>query len=272
MVNIACTLIIATYNWPQALELCLLSVFKQTTLPAEIIIADDGSAVETKQLIDKCRKNTPVPIKHIWHKDDGFRKTIILNEAVRNSSYPYIIQIDGDIIIHKKFIAEHLKNAALGFFIRGSRILLTEPFTTQYIKDKNINISFFSKGVQHRFNAFHSGFLSAIILIISKKTNPGNVIGCNLSFYKKDFIIINGYNNDITGWGREDGELAARFINSGILKKQVKNQAIAFHMFHGYFSRDRDAINIEILNSAINQKIVTCVNGYNCIYPVTIWK
>jgi glycosyltransferase involved in cell wall biosynthesis len=272
MVNSACTLIIATYNWPHALELCLLSVFKQITLPAEIIIADDGSADETKQLIDRFKKNTPIPISHIWHKDDGFRKTAILNEAVRSSSYPYIIQIDGDIIIHKKFIAEHLKNAAPGFFIRGSRILLTQACTQQHIKDKNIRVSFFSKGVQHRFNAFHSNILSKVIAAFSKKTNPNNVIGCNLSFYKKDFIKINGYNNDITGWGREDGELAARFINSGIFKKQVKNLAIAYHLFHGYFSRDRDVINIKILNNTINQKKVTCINGYNSIHPVTIWK
>jgi glycosyltransferase involved in cell wall biosynthesis len=267
-----CTILISTYNWPGGLELCLLSILQQTVLPDEIVIADDGSADETKQLIDKFRKNAPITIKHIWHKDDGFRKTIILNEAIRNSSYPYIIQIDGDIIIHKKFIAEHLKNAVTGFFIRGSRILLTEPYTQQCLKDKKIDVSFFSKGVQHRFNAFHSGILSKIITTFSKKTNPNNVIGCNLSFYKKDFIKINGYNNDITGWGREDGELAARFINNCVFKKQVKNLAIAYHLFHGHFSRNRDKINMAILTKVINEKIVTCTNGYSNVNPVSIWS
>jgi glycosyltransferase involved in cell wall biosynthesis len=266
-----CTILISTYNWPGGLELCLLSILQQTVLPDEIVIADDGSANETKNLIDGFRKKTVIPIKHIWHKDDGFRKTIILNEAVRNSSCPYIIQIDGDIIIHKKFIAEHLKNSAPGFFIRGSRILLTGSYTQQCLKDKKINISFFSKGVQHRFNAFHSAILSKIILAFGKKTSPNNVIGCNLSFHKTDFVAINGYNNDITGWGREDGELAARFINSGVLKKQVKNLAIAYHLFHGHFSRNRDEINTAILTKVIKEKNITCVNGYTTINPVSIW-
>jgi glycosyltransferase involved in cell wall biosynthesis len=266
-----CTILISTYNWPGGLELCLLSILQQTVLPYEIVIADDGSTNETKNLIDGFRKKTGIPIKHIWHKDEGFRKTIILNEAVRNSSYPYIIQIDGDIVIHKKFIVEHLKNAAPGFFIRGSRILLTEAYTRQCLTGKKINLSFFSKGVQHRFNAFHSAILSKIILAFGKKTNPNNVIGCNLSFYKADFIKVNGYNNDITGWGREDGELAARFINSGVFKKQVKNLAIAFHMFHGHFSRDRDEINMAILTEVIKEKIIACSNGYTTINPITVW-
>ncbi|WP_462254056.1 glycosyltransferase family 2 protein [Ferruginibacter sp.] len=265
-----CSILISTYNWPGALELCLLSILQQTVLPNEIIIADDGSTDETKNLIDSFRKKTVTPIKHIWHKDDGFRKTIISNEAVRNSNYPYIIQTDGDIILHKKFIEEHLQNAEEGFFIRGSRILLTEEVTKNYIHTKNIKVSFLSKGVQNRLNALHSLILSKIILAFSKKTSPGNVIGCNMSFYKNDFIKVNGYNNDITGWGREDGELAARFINSGILKKQVKNLAIAYHLFHGHFSRSRDEINMNILAEVINKKITSCTNGYNNINPVTI--
>ncbi|MBP6430646.1 MAG: glycosyltransferase family 2 protein [Ferruginibacter sp.] len=267
-----CTLLISTYNWPQALQICLLSVLQQTVMPNEIVIADDGSTNDTKALIDEYRTKTTIPIKHIWHKDEGFRKTIILNEAIRNSTQPYIIQIDGDIIIHPKFIQEHLLYAQQGFFIRGSRILLDEKNTQNYITKQKTNLHFLSSGVQHRFNAVHSTILSKIVFAFSDKQNPNNVIGCNMSFFKKDFIAVNGYNNDITGWGREDGELAARFINSGILKKQVKNKAIAFHMFHGHFSRDRDEINMQILKQAIASKIKTCTNGYSTTHDVLVYS
>jgi glycosyltransferase involved in cell wall biosynthesis len=266
-----CTLLISTYNWPQALQLCLQSVLKQTILPNEIVIADDGSTNDTKTLIDEFRKTTTIAVKHVWHKDDGFRKTIILNEAIRNSNYAYIIQIDGDIIIHPKFIQEHLQQMEQGFFIRGSRILLDEKHTQQYIATQKTNLHFLSPGVQHRFNAIHSKLLSKIVFAISDKQSPNNVIGCNMSFFKKDFVAVNGYNNDITGWGREDGELAARLINSGILKKQVKNKAIAFHMFHGHFSRDRDEINMQILKQAIASKIKTCVNGYSTMHEAVVY-
>lgn len=267
-----CTLLISTYNWPQALEMCIISVMKQTVLPNEIIIADDGSTPQTKELIDNFRSKINIPIIHLWHKDEGFRKTIILNEAIRNSSYDYIIQTDGDIILHRRFIEEHLQQAQPEFFIRGSRILLDEKHTKQYITTQKTNLHFLSAGVQHRFNAIHSTLLSILIVAISNKQSPDNVIGCNMSFFKKDFVAVNGYNNDITGWGREDGELAARLINNGIFKKQVKNKAIAFHMFHGHFSRDRDEINMQILKQAIASKIKTCANGYSTTHEVVVYS
>ena len=43
--------------------------------------------------------------------------------------------------------------------------------------------------------------------------------GCNFSCWKKDFIIVNGYNEDMVGWGFEDSELSVRLINKGLFKK-----------------------------------------------------
>src|ERR1700712_962551 len=105
---IKCSLVISTYNWPQALELCLKSVATQKHLPDEVIIADDGSGEETRLLIDKYKKDFPVPLLHLWHEDKGFRKTIILNKAINQSSFEYIIQVDGDVILEKHFISDHL--------------------------------------------------------------------------------------------------------------------------------------------------------------------
>jgi len=97
----AASLLISTYNWPRALELCLRSALDQTRLPEEILIADDGSTDETKTVIDELRKISKVPVHHFWHEDKGFRKTIILNEAIRQSRSEYIIQTDGDILLQR---------------------------------------------------------------------------------------------------------------------------------------------------------------------------
>ena len=80
------TLIISTYNWPEALKLVFESVLRQSILVDEIIIADDGSTETTRFLIDDYRDLFDIPIKHIWQDDLGFRKTIILNKAFYASS------------------------------------------------------------------------------------------------------------------------------------------------------------------------------------------
>jgi len=103
-----CSLITPTYNWPEALELLLLSVMNQTVLPNEVIIADDGSGKDTRHLIETFQKKFPVPLIHIWHEDIKNRKPKIMNQAIAAAKYDYIVEIDGDIIMNKHFVEDHL--------------------------------------------------------------------------------------------------------------------------------------------------------------------
>ena len=253
-----CSLIIATYNWYQALELVLLSVSKQTILPDEIIIADDGSNKETKNLVEKYQKKLRTPIKHVWQEDEGFRKTKILNKSFLQAKGEYIIQIDGDIIIHRKFIEDHLKNAEKNLFLHGSRSFLDHKLTKISINKKVTSFYFYQKGLRNRWNAIY-------LPIISKLVPPNKSLkktrGCNFSCFKKDFILSNGYNEDMTGWGKEDTELSARLIHNNILKKHLRFCAISYHLEHKILKRDEVNKNIEIIKNKILNKDKKCKNG-----------
>ena len=65
------SLIITTYNWPRALYLCLDSVMQQTVMPSEILVADDGSGISTRDVVRHFQNISPVPVHHIWHEDRG---------------------------------------------------------------------------------------------------------------------------------------------------------------------------------------------------------
>jgi glycosyltransferase involved in cell wall biosynthesis len=107
MDTLSCSLIITTYNWPAALEKCLTSVKWQSILPNEVIIADDGSSVETRELTERFKLKSPFPIVHLWQEDIGKRKTRIDNIAILKTSNEYLIFIDHDIILHPHFIKDH---------------------------------------------------------------------------------------------------------------------------------------------------------------------
>ena len=107
------SLIIATYNWPGALDCCLRSVLLQRELPNEVVIADDGSRHDTRQVIDAYRKQMPVPLKHVWHEDEGFRLGMIRNKAMAAATGEYLIQVDGDLILHPMFVRDHLRAARI---------------------------------------------------------------------------------------------------------------------------------------------------------------
>jgi glycosyltransferase involved in cell wall biosynthesis len=256
----AASLIVSTYNWPQALELVLISIMKQTKMPLEVIIADDGSGITTRQLIDDYQKNFPVPLKHVWHEDLGFRKTIILNESVRQSKGNYIIQIDGDIILHPKFIEDHIKYAKPGYFIKGSRGMLSKNKTLSILESKHISISPFQSGLGSKINATRFPVMCPVFFGNPSLTR--NVKGCNFAFWKNNFIEVNGYDNSMEGWGHEDIEIAARLVNIGIKCRHLKMVAVCYHLHHKLNSRHQQKSNFLVYERVVKEHIKFCENGY----------
>ena len=257
------TLVITTYNSPDSLFLVIKSIRNLTIFPDEIIVADDGSNNETRELISTINHEFEMNIIHSWQQDNGFRAARSRNNAIFKSSGDYIILIDGDVILHPNFVKDHIDNAEEGFFIQGSRAFLTENETKKALSRKIVNFSFFYPGLKNRKNAIYSKFLSSIFS--TKKNHLDGVKTCNMSFYKKDCINVNGFNNDFDGWGREDSEFVVRLINSGINRKNVRFNAIQFHLWHNENSRMLLSQNDAILEDAILKRTKWCENGISSI-------
>lgn len=256
------SLIISTYNWPEALKLCLKTVLHQTQYPHEVIIADDGSTEETSDMIKELQPSFQIPLIHVWHKDKGFRKTIIMNKAIKAATGDYIIQIDGDILIHPYFIEDHFSIAEAGYFVRGGRSLINALKTKFFLRRVTFQPQKYNLiKNSNKFNSFRIPFLSKLFSGISEDVT--HVKGCNMAYWKKDFIAVNGYNNNINGWGHEDIELAIRLHNSGVKMKKIKFKAIAYHLHHSLNSRKNVERNLEISKLALDGKLKRAVNGYD---------
>ncbi|TDL99139.1 MAG: glycosyl transferase family 2 [Flavobacteriaceae bacterium] len=247
------TLLIATYNWPEALALVLESVLNQSRLPDCICIADDGSGAKTQETIAFYQKKFACPLKHFWHPDDGFQKTIILNQAIQNIDTQYTIQIDGDCILHPNFIEDHLLAAQKNQFIHGSRVFLGKGFTKKLLEDSNLNLKFWFLDAKNVLNGFRSNLLSGLF----SKTNQNlkATRGCNFSFWTKDVLLAKGYNQNMKGWGLEDTELSARLIHRGLFKKQLKFSGLVYHLDHPKNEKKGENPNLPILENTLKQKL-----------------
>jgi len=257
--TLSTTLLISTYNWKEALELVLLSVLKQSHLPNEIIIADDGSTNDTKVLIDRFKQQFNIPIIHVWHEDVGFTKTVILNKALKKVTSDYIIQIDGDIILHKHFIKDHLNYAEESVYLFGSRISLKENYSKKVLLLKKIKFHWLNNGLLRKTRAIYFPFFnkqSKLETTISSKLR-----GCNISYWKKDALQINGYNEDLIGWGYEDSEFAQRLLNLGVSALRIKHAAIQFHIYHKEAPKGNTKIGNRVIIKTHDEKIIKCKNG-----------
>ncbi|MDY0090872.1 MAG: glycosyltransferase family 2 protein [Flavobacteriaceae bacterium] len=252
-------LLISTYNWTKALDLVFRSIEKQTQLPDEILIADDGSSADTKALIEDFSKKISVPVKHFWQEDKGFRKSKILNRAVAGTSVDYIIQVDGDCILDKNFVKDHIKNAQANTYLYGSRVNILPDFVASVFEHKIISFTVFSKEIKNKTRTLHIPFLSKLYQPhqgISRKFR-----GCNVSYWKKDFIEVNGYNEDFEGWGREDSDLVIRMGNKGVLAKRLRYAGIVFHIYHKINSKHNLELNDSIEQKTILEKTIKIPNG-----------
>lgn len=256
------SLIVSTYNWPTALHICLKSILNQSVLPDEIIIADDGSRSDTADLIDQFKSISMVPVKHIWHPDHGFQLAKIRNKAILAASGDYIIQVDGDLILHPDFVKDHIRSALPGTFVSGSRILLPPIFTDKILRKGTIpsmkTLLFLGS---NRWNGIRIPMLSAFLQFRYKRNNPYYVKGCNMAFWRRDLLSVNGYNEEISGWGKEDSEIAIRLINSGLRRLFLKFGGICYHLYHKEASREREKLNDRILNQSIENKVKRCNKG-----------
>ncbi|HLV91777.1 MAG TPA: glycosyltransferase family 2 protein [Aequorivita sp.] len=253
------SLLISTYNWPEALELVLMSAKRQSVKPDEILIADDGSSDETKQLILEFQNKSVIPIHHFWHEDKGFRKSIILNKAIAGAKGDYIIQVDGDCILHKDFVRDHKALAQAGVYLYGSRVNIQEEFLPELFQSQKLSFKFFDRGIKKRTRNLRIPLLSSFYRVGDKVSHK--MRGCNVSFWKKDVVAVNGYNEKFEGWGREDSELIIRMMNNGVRGRRLRYRGIVYHIWHKVKDQSRFEINDSIQQKAIDEKKKWCENG-----------
>lgn len=256
-------LIVSTYNKPNELWLTLLSVRQQTVMPDEIIIADDGSTLETAKCIELFNSQFGFKAQHVWHTDNGFRLATIRNKAIYHANSEYIIQIDGDLILHKSFIADHKKFAKKGVFIAGKRCNILNNCTNYLVKNKTISLpSIWSNCFAKKHNGLRISFLARILYILPQ-SNFGYryVLGCNMAFWRADLLLINGYNQDFIGWGKEDNDLSIRLINAGVKLRFVKFNAIVYHLFHPENNQQLIEMNQNFYQKSILEKTTYITNG-----------
>lgn len=252
------SLIVATYNWPGALELTLQSALRQSLPPHEILVADDGSTAETGQLVRRIAAQSPVPVRHIWHPDEGFRLAAIRNRAIAAAEGDYIVQIDGDILLHRHFLRDHAAFARRGYFVSGSRLLLTEPLTARLLEAHDAShLTLWTRGVRHRTNGLRLKWLTPLLA----NYKPGHTRGCNMAFWREDIVRVNGYNESFKGWGAEDFELALRLRNNGVEHRTLKFGAVVYHLYHPERSRESVEANVALLERTRAEGHLRCEDG-----------
>ena len=261
------SLIITTYNRPDALNAVLLALLQQTDSAFEIIIADDGSTQKTADLIHGFQRKKQLLIQHIWQVDNGFQAAKIRNKGILAAMGDYLIFLDGDCVPRPCFIAKHRKLAAAGYFISGNRSLFSKNYTSDFLTH-SLSVGTFhwwSYGLlrlQGKINRWFPLFF--LPMGCFRRAHPNRWRGvktCNLAVWKSDLITINGFDESYTGWGYEDSDLVIRLIRSGVKHKSGRFATTVLHLWHPENSRSQEKANLLRLDAIQKNSMIIAKQG-----------
>lgn len=260
--NKTVSLIITTYNWPLALSKVLQSAAFQTRVPDEIIIADDGSGAATGSVITSFMEQHPeLKVIHSWQEDNGYRLSRSRNLAMAKSSCDYIIFVDGDMILDRHFVSDHMAVAEKGQLVAGRRVQLTQAYSQKLLHSKEFPSLLWGSFDRYRLEGIRNRLVSKMRSSVTRTTN--GIHGCNMAFFKEDAYAVNGFNESFKGWGPEDVEFAVRLFNIGCVKLKLKNWAIGYHLYHKELPRDQVSINRMMFDFTLANGLKRCQYGVN---------
>lgn len=261
------SLIIAVYNQAQNLKLILEAATKQTANDFEIVVADDGSSDETVMIVEKFQSDHPaLPVSIVTQEDRGFRKTMILNKAIRTSKGEYLIFIDGDMLLEKRFIELHLRYRNPAHVLCGHRgVKLSEAYTGKILAGQqlfrtnpiNLMLRAIRGDVENPMRGLiiHNPLMRALAV-----PHRDNLSGCNFSLYRDAIEKVNGFNEDILEHGFNDYELGHRLKLAGYQLINVSKLCNTYHLYHTTRKTRREEIRKKIEQVDQSRRAV-CTRG-----------
>jgi len=225
----------------------LASVGRQRTPPREIVIADDGSGAATLEVIESFARSHAVPVRLVRQEHQGFRVARLRNLAIAAATGDYLLFVDGDMLLHPDFVADHTRFARRGFYTQGVRARADARLTARLVAEPAAFPAASTRGLGGLRRAYllHSMPLAGVL---RRAANAFVALkACNLGAWRADLLRVNGFDEDMIGWGPEDKELCARLEHAGVHRQTLLFGGIACHLHHPPASRAALEANLAIL-------------------------
>jgi glycosyltransferase involved in cell wall biosynthesis len=261
------SIIVTTYNRPDALRAVFHGLADQTDLDFEVLVADDGSRDDTRVLVESAGRNLPVPIRHLWQEDRGFRAGAARNRATAAARGDYVIFLDGDCVPRPHFVARHRELAEPGWMVAGNRILLSESFTREVLASQVP----LQRWTDTQWRAAHRrGDINRTLPLRHLPLGPLRKVAatrwqrirtCNLGVWRANLQRVNGFDEAFEGWGYEDSDLAVRLINSGVRRKEGAYATGVLHLWHRENDRRAEGENWDRLQRRMGERATRAQRG-----------
>jgi glycosyltransferase involved in cell wall biosynthesis len=265
------SVIVATYNRPDALDAVLRSLARQSDTNFEVLVADDGSRPDTAAVVADWKGRLGRRLVHVWHPDDGFRLAEIRNRAILAAAGDYCIFLDGDCLARANFIAAHRALAERGWFVTGNRVLLSRELSEHIVRERLAaeewnNSHWLAQRIGGKINRLAPLFslpLGPVRKLFARSWRGGR--GANIGIWRSDLLAIDGFDSGFTGWGREDSDLFVRLMRAGVRRKDGRWATGVLHLWHPEADRSRLQQNDRRLDEVLSGDRIQAMKGLSAL-------
>lgn len=251
------SVIVSTYNRPDALDAVLRSLKRQGDNHFEVLVADDGSRPDSEAVVKRWQGRIGRRVVHVWHPDDGFRLAEIRNRAILAAEGAYCVFLDGDCLARGDFIAAHRALAEPGWFVTGNRVLLSRELTRRVL-DEDLTAECWTMAQWLALRRHHG--INRLAPLIALPLGPlrkaqarawRGARGANIAMWRSDLVAVDGFDGGFAGWGREDSDLFVRLIRAGVRRKDGRYATGVLHLWHPDADRTRLSENEQRLDDVL---------------------
>jgi glycosyltransferase involved in cell wall biosynthesis len=237
MSRFSVSVIVTTFNSPATLRLVLLGLVRQTVLPAEVLVVDDGSEHETAELLNQMALEMPFSLVHVWQPHDGFRAARSRNNGISRARGDVLAFLDQDTIPHARWLDIHTSGLGPRDVSLGDVIPLDRDEASA-VTDRAVRQGRFEQIFTFR-NRRRLLWLHVRYLLYAALRRQGAPIktkprlrSCNFALMASVMREINGFDETYVGWGQEDDDLGRRLYKLGIQPRVRVIQARVSHLPH----------------------------------------
>jgi glycosyltransferase involved in cell wall biosynthesis len=241
------SVVVATYEWPAALDAVLFGLSEQTDVEFDLVVADDGSGPETVAVVDRWRHAFGDRLTHVRQEDEGFRLARVKNLGTRAARGDFLVLVDGDAVPRRGFVAALRASAVPGWFVAGKRLELDRDLSARVLAER-LPIHRWPLGRWVVRERAHAAPLSSLTARDRRRPGRtrlpefvphGNRYGALLGVWRADFERVNGFDLRYEGWGEEDVDLAVRLRRAGLRCGWPGPQGTLLHLWHEARKGDR---------------------------------
>lgn len=231
------SIVMPIYARKERLRLALWGLLQQTDRDFDLHIVNDGGDRGLREFVFEFGKDLDIHYHYLAPRSKKFRAAKARNLGIRHTDSERILCLDADVVPAPDIVTHHRKYGAAPVVVCGLRKRISSENVECLIYPGKISYDLLDRNVTAEDDRYRTdGWRAERAKLFRDMTAPGKKYphlchSFHISYPARELKSIGGFWEKMTGYGREDQELAHRLCMVNCTTR-LEEQAVVYHLDH----------------------------------------